>query len=117
MVSNARHVSPVVIACAVLCFAWFLTNVSAQSQRPAEPANQVSRYINAFQERDFRTLINLTYSAQKNIERIKEANPQVLWPKLIEDYYQNRVTEPSRPYKEPGYWAKYGMQILGRDPD
>jgi hypothetical protein len=50
----------------------------------------VARYIQAIQKRDFKTVIDLTYQYQQEVAQIKAQNPQVLWPKLIGEYYKNK---------------------------
>jgi hypothetical protein len=78
------------------------TTVAGQ-QPPKQPAQQagqpsvVSRYINALQKRDFKTIIDLTASYQAEIAQIKAQNPQVLWPKLISEYYDKKVSQLSGP--------------------
>lgn len=81
----------------------------ATAQGTAQPAaNPVSRYITAIQKRDFKTIIDLTYSYQAEIAQIKAQNPQVLWPKLIAAYYDQNISAFS---KEPDYWGGYAEAL------
>jgi hypothetical protein len=56
----------------------------------------VSRYIQAYQKGDYKTVVDLLDSDQQQIQRIKAQNPRSLWPKLVSDYYSQRVSELSR---------------------
>ncbi len=56
----------------------------------------VSRYIEATQKRDFKTVIDLTYSYQQDLKGIRAQNPQSLWSNLVSSYYQQRTSEMQR---------------------
>jgi hypothetical protein len=59
-----------------------------QRTQQTDPKVVVTRYIKAVQNRDYKTIIDLTASYQGEVAVIKASNPQVLWSKLIDEYYQ-----------------------------
>lgn len=75
----------------------------------------VTKYIKALQARDFKTIIDLTASYQAEIAQIKSQNPQVLWSKLIKEYYDGKISAFS---KQPDFWGDYGeaMAAMMGDP-
>lgn len=88
--------------------------LSAAAQSPVA-LNPVGAYIGAIQKQDFKTVIDLTYTYQQEVARIKAANPQVLWPKLTAEYYS---TKESSFRQQAGYWQNYGetLRALMGDP-
>jgi hypothetical protein len=52
----------------------------------------VARYIAALQTNDSKTLIDLSYGYQNQLDQIKAQNPQVLWPKLTKEYYDSKIS-------------------------
>jgi hypothetical protein len=83
-------------------------SLPAQARRQENSSSVVSRYIPAFQKHDFKTVIDLTYSYQQEVARIKAANPQVLWPKLIGEYYQSKESSFSQ---QAGYEQNYAETL------
>lgn len=59
-------------------------------------AQAVSKYIQAYQKGDYKTVIDLADSDQQQIRTIKAQNPKSLWPKLVSDYYSRRTSELAR---------------------
>jgi tetratricopeptide (TPR) repeat protein len=105
------HTSIVII---LLCLiAGSLSNLTAQVPHPG-PSNVVSKYMGALQRRDFKTIIDLTYSYQADVARIKAANPQVLWPKLIAEYNDKKLASFSQ---QQGYWQNYTEALQGMTGD
>jgi tetratricopeptide (TPR) repeat protein len=96
-------VSVVLLSCASL---W------AQNTRPATRPDVVARFIGAVQHQDFKTLIDLTYNYHGEIAQIKARNPQVLWPRLLDEYYKQRISTLA---SDPGLWINYAGAITG-DP-
>lgn len=76
-----------------------VTVLSKMGSRPAQ-SDVASKYIQAIQQRDFKTVIDLTATYQHEVAQIKAQNPQALWPKLISQYYDAKITDLSRE-KEP----------------
>lgn len=54
-------------------------------------ATVVTRFIQALQGRNYKTVIDLSYQYQSEISAMKAQNPQALWPKLIKEYYDSRL--------------------------
>ena len=65
----------------------------AQASGPSAQAGVTGRYIQAIQNRDFKTVINLTSYYHQKIESIKAQNPRVLWPKLLGEFYQQTIPD------------------------
>ena len=82
--------------------------IRAQKTRHAVRPNPVGRYVHAIQKRDFKTVIDLTYAYQEEVARIKAQNPQVLWPKLIGEYYRGKEAGFSQ---QAGFWQNYGEAL------
>lgn len=80
----------------------------AQGSANSSPSVVAGRYIQAIQKRDLRTVIGLTYAYQQDVAKIKAQNPKALWPKLLGEYYQGKITSFS---KKPGYWQAYGETL------
>ncbi len=76
-------------------------------QHPVQP-NVVGRYIKAIQVRDFKTVMDLSNYYQQEVEKIKAQNPRALWPKLVGEYYQDRIATFG---KEGTYWQNYGESL------
>lgn len=68
----------------------------SQGTQQAGAATVVGRYIRALQHRDYKTIIDLTAAYQGEVARVKASNPQVLWPKLIDEYYQQKIDSFSK---------------------
>jgi hypothetical protein len=87
-----------------------------QGARRTSDQNVIARYIQAIQKRDFKTVIDLTYSFQQQVQTIKANNPQVLWAKLIGEYYTSKASNLSN---QPGFWQRYGETLVGgaNNPD
>lgn len=100
-----------------LFFALFLAQSSALGQQRAGHAASevVSRYIGGAQKRDLTTIIDLTYAYQQKVAQIKAQNPQVLWPKLVDEYYKQQTANFSQ---QAGFWTAYaeGMTASWGDP-
>jgi hypothetical protein len=58
---------------------------------PGGSGGTAKRYLTAAQRKDFKTIIDLTSSFQDSIQNIKRNNPQVLWTKLIGQYYDDQA--------------------------
>src|SRR5579883_128097 len=88
---------------------------SGESAQKSAQSSVVTKYINALQKRDFKTVIDLTASYQADIAQIKAQNPQVLWPRLLSEYYDKKISEFS---KQADYWESYGeaMSAMLGDP-
>ncbi len=69
-----------------------------------------TRYIEALQKKDFKTVIDLSYGYQGEVSQIKAQNPQVLWPKLTKDYYDAKIATLSN---TPGFWESYMQGMMG----
>lgn len=77
---------------------------SGQTAPRSADSNPVARYIQAILERNLKDVIDLNYDDQARIAGIKRAQPQVLWPKLIGDYYSQREAAAS---KNPMFWDTF----------
>jgi thiol-disulfide isomerase/thioredoxin len=73
------------------------------------PSGLVTRYVTALQKHDFKTILDLTYAYQAEISQIRAQNPQILWSKLISEYYDRKISEFS---KQPEFWGNY-FEALG----
>src|ERR1035437_1392864 len=87
--TDSRHgrVRPLMLLLPLL-----LTPATAFPQLNEEAAGVGRRYIAAVGVRDLKTIIDLSYSNQDEIATIKAQNPQILWPKLIKEYYDARTS-------------------------
>jgi hypothetical protein len=65
------------------------------SCQKSQDSSMVGRYVIALQERDFKTVIDLSYGYQAEVAQIKAQNPQLLWPKLIKEYYDTNISRLS----------------------
>jgi hypothetical protein len=91
-------------------------SASGQTRRRTTPTSRsptassvYSRYIEAVKKRDFKTIVDLTFTYQQEVAQIKSANPRALWPKLIDEYYSqkiNNLTEAS------SFWSDLGRQTM-----
>ena len=99
----------------VVVFSLFLKAL-VMAQGPPSPAAGilVSKYVSALQKRDFKTVISLTSAYQADVARIKAQNPQVLWPKLLDQYYSSKASVFSEP---AGYWQNYFEALMGPGGD
>ncbi len=59
---------------------------------PAQGARVVARYIEALQGLDYRTIMDLSYSCQRDVAAIKAQNPEDAWPELVEEYYDSKIS-------------------------
>ncbi len=75
-------------------------------------ASAATRYIEALQKGDFKTVINLSYGYQGEVAQIKAQNPQVLWPKLTTEYYDAKIATLA---SKPGFWEACMQGMMG-DP-
>ena len=75
---------------------WSSADVRAQANAGASVA---TRYMEALQKGDFKTVIDLSYGYQSEVNQIKAQNPQVLWPKLTKEY--QREGSPRSPTSPP----------------
>ena len=109
---DCPHSARSVILVAVVFFA-SLPKPFAQATRQtaAQGTVTVTKYINALQTRDFKTLIDLTSYYQQGVAKIKAGNPQVLWPKLIDEYYKSTIEDISRPTRTDSYMASYNETL------
>lgn len=83
----------------------------AQTQSNAG-GGAATRYIEALQKGDFKTIIDLSYGYQVEVSQIKAQNPQVLWPKLTKEYYDAKIAALGN---KPGFWEAYMQGMMG-DP-
>ena len=100
----------------VLTFLGATNSASGQARRRTTPASRsptasyaYSRYIEGVKKRDFKTIIDLTFTYQQEVAQIKSANPRALWPKLIDEYYSQKIkslTEAS------SLWGDLGRQTM-----
>src|SRR5258706_8987703 len=68
------------------------------AQEARQGASVVTRYIGSLQGLDYRTSIDLSYSCQRDVAAIKAANPEEVWPKLVEEYYDAKISSlPAKP--------------------
>lgn len=75
----------------------------ATSKVSATPA-VISRFIKAIQVRDFKTVIDLTYSYQIEVSGIKSQNPRVLWEKKVGEFYERKISDLTG---EASFWGDY----------
>ncbi len=98
------------MACALLSLAVLFPQIlCAQANAGASVAN---RYIEALQKGDFKTVIDLSYGYQSEVNQINAQNPQVLWPKLTKEYYDAKIASLTN---KPGFWESYMQGMMG-DP-
>jgi hypothetical protein len=102
------------------------TAASAGSNRQSAPSPSgdkvtgaggtvAARYIEALQKGDFRTVIDLSYGYQAEVAQIKAQNPQVLWPKLTNQYYDAKIAALSKRPDSGTYLATF-LQGMTGDP-
>jgi hypothetical protein len=75
----------------------------------------VSRFIKAMQERDFKTIVELTYSYQVQLESIRQQNPRALWEKKTREFYDSKIGTLTQ---DASFWGDYsiGFGTLTGDP-
>jgi hypothetical protein len=75
----------------------------------------ISRFIKAIQGRDFKTVIDLTYSYQIEVSGIKSQNPRVLWEKKVGEFYERKISDITG---EASFWGDYfrGVGAMTGDP-
>ena len=59
----------------------------------SDASRVASRYIQAIQRQDFKTIIDLTSIYQENIANFKAQNPQSIWQKQISDFYNQEISD------------------------
>jgi len=72
----------------------------------------VSKFIRATQKRDYKAMVDYTYSSQSEIARIKKQNPKALWGRLLDEYYKKEISSLSDNRKlwgSPGPAAMWGL--------
>ncbi len=107
--------SGVNVLSAAPCFALLLLAMSVSPSAFAQAnagSTVATRYIEALQKADFKTVIDLSYGYQGEVSQIKAQNPQVLWPKLTKDYYDAKIATLAN---KPGFWEAYMQGMMG-DP-
>jgi len=78
----------------------------AQGAQNTEQAKKVvARYIQAIQQADLKTIIDLQSKTPRVIAAIKASNPQVLWPKLIGQYYDESIAVLSKDIRGNAFQA------------
>jgi hypothetical protein len=82
---------------------------TTQAMEASSATNITTRYIAAIQASDHDTIIDLTYSYQREIAMIKESNPRAVWDRLIEEYYDNKRKSLDL---SPSYWTDYAGALL-----
>jgi len=82
---------------------------AASNSNSATASAVYSRYIEAVKNRDFKTIIDLTFSYQQEVARIKASNPRALWPKLIGDYYSQQTSNLT---EASSFWTDFGRQTM-----
>lgn len=87
----------------------------AQRADPTAAQVTVGKYIGALQRHDFTTVIDLTQHYQREVAQLRNGNPQVLWPKVVGEYYQNTT---KRLTQAQTYWVDYGetLSAMWGDP-
>lgn len=75
----------------------------------------ISRFIKAMQGRDFKSVIDLTYSYQVEVAGIKSQNPRVLWDRKIGEFYEREISDLTQ---ESTFWGDYvrSSQAMWGDP-
>jgi hypothetical protein len=93
MISRVRLlIRPSSIALACLFLGTSGSAQRARAPRETPGANTVvARFIAATQRKDLRAVIDLVEFYQGEIANIRNQNPKVLWPKLIEEYYNSKI--------------------------
>ena len=76
------------------------TNACAEAQS-SESAEPVPRYLRALQDRDMKTVVDLTAEYQSRMARIRAQNPQVMWVGLLGEYYDTTIASLQ---PRSGYW-------------
>jgi tetratricopeptide (TPR) repeat protein len=75
----------------------------AQGARDTEqPKKVVARYIQAIQQADLKTIIDLQSNTPGQIAAIKASNPQALWAHLIGQYYDEKISSLSKDISSRG---------------
>lgn len=71
------------------------------------PSKTVSRLIESLLSSDFKGLFETSCSFQAQVNQIKANNPEVMWNRLIDEYYQTCAKKFSRPET---FWENYDRQ-------
>lgn len=85
---------------------------------PTNPDEKaVYDFISGLQAGDFKRVVDLTGAYRSEIDSIKQGNPEVLWPKLTNDYYQKKIEALAAPVEsldptESFSWDSY-FGLLG----
>jgi hypothetical protein len=98
-----RHAATTWIISSTLAVLFMLPQqcMLAQGARSSVTSSVVGRYIQAIQEKDFKTVIALTSHYHQQIENIKAQNPRVLWPKLFAEFHQQTIPALAHPAGGP----------------
>jgi hypothetical protein len=103
------------LQCCALLFLTITVSPKILAQTNAGSAT-ATRYIEALQKGDFRTVIDLSYGYQAEIAQIKAQNPQVLWPKLTSQYYNTKIGGLSKKTDSSGTYLATFLQGMTGDP-
>jgi hypothetical protein len=71
------------------------------AQEPQQGAGLVTRYIESLQKLDYRTILDLSYRCQRDVAAIKAQNPEEAWTKLVEEYYESKISSLTT---KPEFW-------------
>ncbi len=89
---------------------------AVSKQGPASATSVViSRFIKAMQNKDFKTIVDLTYSYQVQLDAIRQQNPRALWERKTQEFYHKKVGTLTQ---ESSFWGNYslGFGTLTGDP-
>lgn len=63
------------------------------ARSPLSPADQVAKLLSGLEHDDFRKVFDAAFVYQKHLEGIRAENPQVMWPRLTDEYYETKKTD------------------------
>jgi hypothetical protein len=89
----------------ILALLVLVSPAKSHAQEARQGARVVARYIESLQGQDYRTMVELSYSCQREVAAIKAQNPEEAWPQLVEEYYASKIGALT---DKPKFWRAYG---------
>ena len=80
--------SEITLVCLLLCAMPAAVSGQSKDKVPTSASDkQVSYLLRAYEQDDFKTIFDISYSYQQQVQIIKQANPQAMWKSLTDEYF------------------------------
>jgi hypothetical protein len=63
------------------------------SRSPLSPVDQVTKLLSGLEHDDFRKVFDAAFVYQKHLAEIRAQNPQVMWSRLTDEYYETKKAD------------------------